>query len=349
MQFTAEQIANLLKGQVEGDPQKSVDQLSKIEEATPNSLTFLANQKYEHFIYEVEAGVIVINEDLVLQKPVKSTLVRVKNAYTSFTELLKVYNELINDKKGREEPTYIHSSAVIGEEHYIGAFAYIGKEVKIGKGVKIYPLVYIGDHVEIGDNVTLFPGVKVYNGCRLGNRVIAHSGSVIGSDGFGFAPREDGSYDKIPQIGNVVVANDVEIGANTVIDRATLGSTRIAEGVKLDNLIQIAHNVEVGPHTVIAAQTGVSGSTKIGERAVLGGQVGVVGHISIAKGSQIQAQSGVNRTIMEEHKKWGGSPAFPYNNELRSQVLYSKLPELEKRIAELERQLKEKNNTNFTG
>lgn len=345
MQFTAEQIANLLKGRVEGDPGRLVNQLSKIEEATPNSLTFLANLKYEHFIYEVEAGVIVINEDLVLQKPVKSTLVRVKNAYTSFTELLKLYDELINDKKGREEPVYIDASAQIGDDHYIGAFAYIGKNVKIGKGVKIYPLVYIGDHVEIGDQVTLLPGVKVYNGCQLGDRVTVHSGAIIGSDGFGFAPREDGSYDKIPQIGNVIVGNDVEIGANTVVDRATLGSTRIHNGVKLDNLIQIAHNVEVGAHTVVAAQTGVSGSTKIGQRVVLGGQVGVVGHISIADGSQIQAQSGVNRSIVEENKKWGGSPAFPYNNELRSQVLYSKLPELEKRIAELERQLKEKNNS----
>lgn len=345
MQFTAEQIANLLKGRVEGNPDRLVNQLSKIEEATPDSLTFLANLKYEHYIYEVEAGVIVINEDLVLQKPVKSTLVRVKNAYTSFTELLKLYDELINDKKGREEPVYIDASAQIGDDHYIGAFAYIGKNVKIGRGVKIYPLVYIGDHVEIGNQVTLLPGVKVYNGCQLGDRVTVHSGAIIGSDGFGFAPREDGSYDKIPQIGNVIVGNDVEIGANTVVDRATLGSTRIHEGVKLDNLIQIAHNVEVGAHTVVAAQTGVSGSTKIGQRVVLGGQVGVVGHISIAGGSQIQAQSGVNRSIVEENKKWGGSPAFPYNNELRSQVLYSKLPELEKRIAELERQLKEKNNS----
>ncbi|HIY75152.1 MAG TPA: UDP-3-O-(3-hydroxymyristoyl)glucosamine N-acyltransferase [Candidatus Sphingobacterium stercorigallinarum] len=345
MQFTAEQIANLLKGRVEGNPDRLVNQLSKIEEATPDSLTFLANLKYEHYIYEVEAGVIVINEDLVLQKPVKSTLVRVKNAYTSFTELLKLYDELINDKKGREEPVYIDASAQIGDDHYIGAFAYIGKNVKIGRGVKIYPLVYIGDHVEVGDQVTLLPGVKVYNGCQLGDRVTVHSGAIIGSDGFGFAPREDGSYDKIPQIGNVIVGNDVEIGANTVVDRATLGSTRIHEGVKLDNLIQIAHNVEVGAHTVVAAQTGVSGSTKIGQRVVLGGQVGVVGHISIAGGSQIQAQSGVNRSIVEENKKWGGSPAFPYNNELRSQVLYSKLPELEKRIAELERQLKEKNNS----
>ena len=345
MQFTAEQIATLLKGQVEGNPETLVDQLSKIEEAGPKSLTFLANPKYEHFIYDTDAGIIVINEDLALQKAVKSTLIRVKNAYTAFTELLKLYDEMRNERSGIDEQVYIHESSSIGQNPYIGAFSYIGKNVVIGNQVKIYPQVYIADDVKIGDNSVLLPGVKVYKDCIIGNRVIIHAGSVIGSDGFGFAPKEDGSYEKIPQIGNVIIEDDVEIGANTVIDRATLGSTRILKGVKLDNLIQIAHNVEVGSNTVIAAQTGISGSTKIGENVVLGGQVGVVGHISIAKGSQVQAQSGINRSILEENKKWGGSPAFPYSNELRSQVLYSKLPELEKRIAELERQLNQKNNS----
>lgn len=345
MQFTAEQIATLLKGQVEGNPETLVDQLSKIEEAGPKSLTFLANPKYEHFIYDTDAGVIVINEDLALQKTVKATLIRVKNAYTAFTELLKLYDEMRNERSGIDEQVFIHESSSIGQNPYIGAFSYIGKNVVIGNQVKIYPQVYIADDVKIGDNSVLLPGVKVYKDCIIGNRVIIHAGSVIGSDGFGFAPKEDGSYEKIPQIGNVIIEDDVEIGANTVIDRATLGSTRILKGVKLDNLIQIAHNVEVGSNTVIAAQTGVSGSTKIGENVVLGGQVGVVGHISIAKGSQVQAQSGINRSILEENKKWGGSPAFPYSNELRSQVLYSKLPELEKRITELEKQLNEKNNS----
>lgn len=345
MQFTAEQIATLLKGKVEGNPETLVDQLSKIEEAGAKSLTFLANPKYEHYIYDSGAGIIVINEDLPLQKPVKSTLIRVKNAYSAFTELLKLYDAMRNERSGIDEQVYIHESSSIGQEPYIGAFSYIGKKVVIGNHVKIYPQVYIGDDVKIGDNTVLLPGVKVYKDCVVGNRVIIHAGSVIGSDGFGFAPKEDGSYDKIPQIGNVIIEDDVEIGANTVIDRATLGSTRILKGVKLDNLIQIAHNVEIGANTVIAAQTGVSGSTKIGENVVLGGQVGVVGHINIAKGSQVQAQSGINRSILEENKKWGGSPAFPYNNELRSQVLYSKLPELEKRIAELERQLNDKNNS----
>lgn len=345
MQFTAEQIATLLKGQVEGNPETLVDQLSKIEEAGPKSLTFLANPKYEHFIYDTDAGIIVINEDLALQKTVKATLIRVKNAYTAFTELLKLYDEMRNERSGIDEQVFIHESSSIGQNPYIGAFSYIGKNVVIGNQVKIYPQVYIADDVKIGDNSVLLPGVKVYKDCIIGNRVIIHAGSVIGSDGFGFAPKEDGSYEKIPQIGNVIIEDDVEIGANTVIDRATLGSTRILKGVKLDNLIQIAHNVEVGSNTVIAAQTGVSGSTKIGENVVLGGQVGVVGHISIAKGSQVQAQSGINRSILEENKKWGGSPAFPYSNELRSQVLYSKLPELEKRITELEKQLNEKNNS----
>ncbi|MGV6946823.1 UDP-3-O-(3-hydroxymyristoyl)glucosamine N-acyltransferase [Sphingobacterium kyonggiense] len=345
MQFTAEQIANLLHGTVEGNPEVLVDKLSKIEESCPSSLTFLSNPKYEHFIYEIEAGIIVINEDLNLQKPVKSTLVRVKNAYTAFTELLKLYDQLRNERSGIEEPVFIHETAQLGEGNYIGAFTYIGKQVKIGNQVKIYPQVYIGDDVEIGDGSIIFPGVKIYRDCKLGKQVIIHSGTVVGSDGFGFAPQEDGSYSKIPQIGNVIIEDQVEIGANTVIDRATLGSTIIRKGVKLDNLIQIAHNVEVGYNTVIAAQTGISGSTKIAEQVVLGGQVGVVGHISIAKGTQVQAQSGVNKSLKEEYKKWGGSPAFPYNNELRSQVLYSKLPEMERRIAELEKQLKEKNNS----
>lgn len=345
MQFTAEQIANLLHGTVEGNPEVIVDQLSKIEESTTSSLTFLSNPKYEHFIYEIEAGIIVINEDLHLQKPVKSTLVRVKNAYSAFTELLKLYEQMLNDRSGIEEPVSIHESVQMGTDLYIGSFAYIGKHVKIGNRVKIYPQVYIGDNVEIGDGSVIYPGVKIYRDCILGKEVVIHSGSVIGSDGFGFAPQEDGSYAKIPQIGNVVIEDQVEIGANTVLDRATLGSTIIRKGVKLDNLIQIAHNVEVGNNTVIAAQTGISGSTKIAEQVVLGGQVGVVGHISIAKGTQVQAQSGVNKSLKEEYKKWGGSPAFPYNNELRSQVLYSKLPEMERRIAELEKQLKEKNNS----
>ncbi|MFC3200141.1 UDP-3-O-(3-hydroxymyristoyl)glucosamine N-acyltransferase [Parapedobacter deserti] len=339
MQFSAHQIATLLNGSLEGSPDVMVEQLAKIEEASSGCLSFLSNPKYEQYIYSTKASVVIVNEDLKLDRPVKSTLIRVKNAYSSFSQLLELYNRMRLDKTGIEEPVYIHPSATIGKNVYIGGFAYIDKNVVIGDNCKIYPHVYVGDNAKIGKDTTLFPRVTVYFDCIIGERVIIHSGAVIGSDGFGFAPQDDGTYNKINQIGNVVVEDDVEIGANTVIDRATMGSTIIREGVKLDNLIQVAHNVEIGKNTVIAAQSGISGSTKIGEHVVIGGQVGVVGHISIANGSQIQAQSGVNRTIAEGEKKWSGSPAAPYNAQMRSQVVYSRLPELERRIEELEQLL----------
>ncbi|UIR55583.1 UDP-3-O-(3-hydroxymyristoyl)glucosamine N-acyltransferase [Sphingobacterium sp. SRCM116780] len=344
MQFTAQQIASLLNGSIEGNPDIEVSNLAKIEEASLGDLSFLSNPKYEHFLYETNASIVIVNEEQQLLSALKSTLtiIRVKNAYAAFSTLLNIYNEVRLDRKGREEPSFIHSSTEIGEDGYIGAFVYIGKDGKIGKNVKIYPQVYIGDNVVIGDNTTLFPGVKIYQDCILGKNVIVHSGTVIGSDGFGFAPQEDGTYAKVPQIGNVVIEDDIEIGANTVIDRATMGSTILHQGVKLDNLIQIAHNVELGKNTVIAAQTGVSGSSKIGENVVLGGQVGVVGHISVADRSQVQAQSGINKTITEENKKWAGSPILGYQSNMRSQVIYAKLPDLEKRITQLERLLKEK-------
>lgn len=342
MQFSAQQIATLLNGTIEGNPEVTVSQLSKIDEGNPQSISFLANPKYEQYLYDSEAAVVVVNEDLSLErgKTVKPTLIRVKNAYEAFSELLKLYEKLRSDKVGREEFTFVHESARLGENYYIGAFSYIGKEAVIGNNVKIHPQVFVGDGVKIGDNCTILPGVKICHDCVIGNNVVVHAGTVIGSDGFGFAPREDGSYSKVPQIGNVVIEDDVEIGSNATIDRATLGSTVIRRGAKLDNLIQIAHNVEVGKHTVVAAQSGISGSTKVGEHVVIGGQVGIVGHITIANGTQIQAQSGVNRSLTEENRKWAGSPAFPYSTELRSQVLYAKLPELEKRIAELEKQIK---------
>ncbi|SKB92908.1 UDP-3-O-[3-hydroxymyristoyl] glucosamine N-acyltransferase [Parapedobacter luteus] len=339
MQFSAHQIATLVNGSLEGNPDVMVEQLAKIEEASTGSLSFLSNPKYEQYLYTTRASVIIINEDLKLDRPIASTLIRVKNAYTAFSLLLELYNKMRLDKAGIEEPVFIHPSAKIGKNVYIGAFAYIDKDVVIGDNAKIYPHVYIGDNVKIGHDTTLFAGVSVYFDCVIGSHVIIHSGTVIGSDGFGFAPQEDGTYNKISQIGNVVIEDKVEIGANTVIDRATMGSTIIREGVKLDNLIQIAHNVEIGKHTVIAAQSGISGSTKVGENTVIGGQVGIVGHINIANGSQIQAQSGVNRTIAEEGKKWSGSPAAPYNAQMRSQVVYSRLPELERRLEELEQLL----------
>lgn len=342
MQFTAEQIATLLNGKVEGNPEAAVSQLAKIEEGFEGALSFLSNRKYENYLYDTLSSIVIVNNDLVLQKPVKATLIRVEDAYTSFSELLKVYNAMRLERSGREENSFVHQTAEIGKDGYIGAFAYISKDVKIGDNVKIYPHVYIGDNVRIGDNVVLYPGVIIYHDCVLGNHITIHSGSVIGSDGFGFAPQADGSYEKVPQIGNVILEDNIEIGANTVVDRATLGSTVVRKGVKLDNLIQVAHNAEIGKNTVIAAQSGISGSSKVGEQVVLGGQVGVVGHISIANGSQVQAQSGINRSIKEENKKWGGTPVAPFTSQLRSQVVYTRLPELEKRIAELEKMLKDK-------
>ena len=342
MQFSAEQIATLLNGKVEGNPDILVSQLAKIEEGFEGALSFLANRKYEQYLYETQSSIVIVNQDLVLQKPVTATLIRVQDAYTSFSELLNIYHALRIERAGREENAFVHDTVQIGEGGYIGAFSYISKDVKIGNNVKIYPRVYIGDNVIIGDNSVLFPGVTIYYDCVIGANVVIHSGTVVGSDGFGFAPQADGSYEKIPQIGNVIIEDNIEIGANTVIDRATMGSTVLRKGVKLDNLIQIAHNVEIGSNTVIAAQTGVSGSSKIGKNVVLGGQVGVVGHITIADGTQVQAQSGINRTIKDINKKWGGTPVAPYTSQLRSQVVYTKLPELEKRIIELEKLLKEK-------
>lgn len=340
MQFTAKQIATILEGRVDGNPDALVSQLSKIEEGSGGSLAFLSNPKYEHFLYNTRASVVIVNSDLVLQKPVSATLIRVHDAYTAFSKLLDLYQSMKIDKSGREEPSFVDESAVIGEGFYVGAFAYIGKNVEIGKNVKIYPHVYIGDNVKIGDNSVLFSGVKIYHDCVLGESSIIHSSAVIGSDGFGFAPQEDGSYQKVPQIGNVIIEDHIEIGANTVVDRATVGSTILRKGVKLDNLIQIAHNAEIGHNTVVAAQTGISGSTKIGSNVVLGGQVGVVGHITIADGSQVQAQTGINRSIKEPNKKWGGTPVMPYGGQLRSHVVYTKLPELEKRLIEVEKIIK---------
>jgi len=337
MQFTAQEIAFVLNGTVEGDALATVNQLAKIEEGAAGSLSFLANPKYEQYLYTTNASVVIVNNDLVLTEPVKTTLIRVDNAYSAFSVLLEKYNTVKLHKTGIEQPSFIHPSAQIGEDVYIGAFAYIGPNVKVGNNSKIYPNTYVADNVTIGQNSTLFAGVKVYFDCVLGDNVIIHSGAIIGSDGFGFAPNADGTYTKVAQIGNVILEDNVEVGSNTTIDRATMGSTIIRKGVKLDNLVQIAHNVEISSNTVIAAQSGISGSTKIGENVVVGGQVGMVGHITIAKGSQFQAQSGVGRSITEEGKKWAGAPAFSYAGNMRSQVVFQRLPELEKRIAELEK------------
>ncbi|WP_431199376.1 UDP-3-O-(3-hydroxymyristoyl)glucosamine N-acyltransferase [Mucilaginibacter sp. P19] len=305
MQFTAHDISLLLNGTVEGDPSATVSQLAKIEEAGAGSLSFLANPKYEQFLYTTNASIVIVNNDQQLTEPVKATLIRVENAYSAFTVLLDKYNTFRLDKKGIEQPSFIHPTAQVGAGVYIGAFAYIGQNASIGDNCKIYPNVNVGDNATLGNNVTLFAGATVYFDCVIGNNVIVHSGAVIGSDGFGFAPNPDGTYTKIAQIGNVILEDDVEVGSNTTIDRATMGSTIVRKGAKIDNLIQIAHNVEIGAHTVIAAQSGISGSTKIGERVVIGGQVGFAGHLNIANGSQFSAQTGINGSITEEGKAWG--------------------------------------------
>ena len=341
MQLTAHQIGILLEGTVEGNPEVIVNQLSKIEEASEGSLSFLANSKYEQFVYNSGASVIIVNDDFVPAHPIKATIIKVKNAYSAFSVLLEKYDELIKSKKsGVETPSFIHPTAKIGKDVFIGALAYIGPNVIVGDGSKIYPNTYLADNVVIGKNVTLYSGVKVYFNCTIGDHVIIHSGAIIGGDGFGFVKGPEGSYKKVSQIGNVVIEDNVEIGANTTIDRATMGSTILRKGVKLDNLIQIAHNVEIGANTVIAAQTGISGSTKIGENCIIGGQVGIVGHISIANGSNIGAKSGVNNTIKEENQSWNGLPLTSLRESLKVQVVTRRLPDLEKRIVDLENIIK---------
>jgi len=338
MQFTALQIATLIKGKIEGDPESKVSHVAKIEEATDGSLSFIANPKYEEFLYSTQASVIIINETLEVSGKVKPTLIRVHDAYSSFAFLLEKYNEILSrsGKYGIEQPSYVSKTASIGKDVYIGAFSYIGDNVIIGDHVRILPGCYIGDNVVINHESKIYSGVKIYEGCSIGSRVVIHSGTVIGGDGFGFAPQQDGTYRKVPQIGNVIIEDDVEVGANTTIDRATMGSTVIRRGVKLDNLIQIAHNVEVGENTVIAAQTGISGSTKIGRNCVIGGQVGIVGHIQIADGTRINAQSGLSKSIVTSGLTLTGTPAYDYKSSLKSQAIFRNLPELHQRLIKLE-------------
>ncbi len=343
MQFTAQQIATLLQGKLEGDPDAKVSDVAKIEEAKAGSLCFISNQKYEEYLYTTAASIIIVNDTLELSQPISPTLIRVKDAYSSFAALLEQYNAIISGagKTGIEQPSYVSPTASIGKDVYIGAFAYVGDNAKIGNGVKIYPGSYIGNNVIIGDNSKIYSGVKIYDECRIGKNTVFHSGTVIGGDGFGFAPLNDGSYKKIPQIGNVIIEDDVEIGSNTTVDRATMGSTIIRKGVKLDNLIQIAHNVEIGENTVIAAQTGVSGSTKVGKNCVIGGQVGIVGHIHIADGTKINAQSGLSKSIANPATTLNGTPAFEYKSSLKSQAVFRNLPDLQHRLQKLEETVQE--------
>ncbi len=342
MTFSAAQIAMLINGTVEGDAAVQVAGFGKIEEAQQGQLAFLANPKYEEFLYTTQASVIIVNDTQVLSKPIGATLIRVPDAYSAFAVLLAKYQEIVSQQMtGIQEPSYISKTAKLGDNIFVGAFAYLGENVVIGNNVKIYPHVFVGNNVRVDDNTTLHAGVKIYHDCVLGQQVVVHAGTVIGSDGFGFAPQPDGSFKKVPQIGNVVIEDQVEIGANATIDRATIGSTLIKKGAKLDNLIQIAHNVEVGYSSVIAAQAGISGSTKIGKGVMIGGQAGVVGHISIADGSKINAQSGVSKSIKRKDSAVTGSPAFDYTAALRSQVVTRNLPEIEKRLQELEQLVKQ--------
>lgn len=349
MQFTAKQIADLIEGKIEGNPDVSVSSFGKLEEAKKGQLAFLANPKYEEYIYSTKASVIIINNSLELEKELDATLIRVPDAYSSFAVLLTEYAKMARENlTGIQQPVFIDATARLGENVFIGAFCYLGENVIIGNNVKIFPQVYLGNNVTIDEGSVLFPGVKIHHDCVIGKNVAIHAGAVIGGDGFGFAPQQDGSFKKVPQIGNVVVEDNVEIGANSAIDRATIGSTIIKEGAKLDNLIQIAHNVEIGSNTVIAAQSGISGSTKVGKNVMMGGQAGIVGHLQIADGTKINAQSGVGKSIKKPNTAVTGSPAFDYGHALRSQILSRNLPELEKRIKQLEEMVEKLNKENVT-
>jgi UDP-3-O-[3-hydroxymyristoyl] glucosamine N-acyltransferase len=344
MEFSIQQIAELLGGEVKGDGTRKVNKLSKIQEGTEGSISFLANPKYENFIYSTNSTAVIVNKTFTPRQAISASLILVDDPYTSFTSLLEQYYSIVNfSKSGIEEPSFIGTNSAAGENIYRGAFSYIGNNCSIGKNVKIYPHAYIGDNVVIGDSTILYSGVKIYANCKIGNNCTLHSGVVIGSDGFGFAPQKDGSYKTIPQVGNVVIEDNVDIGANTVIDCATMGSTVIHSGVKLDNLIQIAHNVEIGKNTVIAAQTGVSGSTVVGENCIIAGQVGIVGHINIASRTTIGAQAGIGKTLEEEGLVLLGSPGFERKQYLKSYAVFKNLPELHQRIKNLEEK-----STNFT-
>ncbi len=341
MQLTAAQIAVLVNGKVEGNADIAVASFGKIEEAQQGQLAFLANPKYDDFLYTTKASIIIVNDTQEFKQPITATLIKVPDAYSAFATLLDKYQQIQQQQlTGIQQPVYIDATAKIGENVFIGAFAYIGKNVVIGDGTKIYPSTFIGDNVTIAQHTILHPGVKIYHDCIIGNNVTIHAGSVIGADGFGFAPQTDGSLKKVPQIGNVLIEDNVEIGSNTCIDRATIGSTIIKSGAKLDNLLQIAHNVEVGNNTVIAAQTGVSGSTKIGNNVMIGGQAGLAGHLTVGDGAKINAQSGLGKSL-KPGQSVTSSPAYDYNKAIRSQATARNLPEMEKRLKELEELVKE--------
>jgi UDP-3-O-[3-hydroxymyristoyl] glucosamine N-acyltransferase len=339
MNFTAAAIAEFLKGKVDGDPRASVNDISKIEEGRPGTLSFLANPKYEKYIYDTQSSVVIVNEDFKPQHAIGATLIRVRNAYESFAELLRLYEQNKPKKTGISQMASVAPSAILGSNLYVGEFTVIHENARIGDGVQLYPQVYIGDNVTIGEGTVIHPGVKVYEGTEIGAHCVIHAGAIIGGDGFGFAPGQENNYQKIPQVGKVVIEDHVEVGANTTIDRATMGATILRKGVKLDNLIMIAHNVEVGENTVMAAQTGISGSTKVGRNCMFGGQVGLIGHITIADGVKIAAQSGIPKNISEEGAVVQGSPAFEFGYYQRCYVLFRNLPKLRDQVNELERKV----------
>ncbi|RLD34339.1 MAG: UDP-3-O-(3-hydroxymyristoyl)glucosamine N-acyltransferase [Bacteroidetes bacterium] len=338
MIFTAKQIAEALNGVVDGNPETEVSNLSKIEEGKAGTLTFLANPKYTSYIYETQASIVIVNQDFTPEKEVHATLVRVKNAYAAFAQLLELYQSTKERKAGISDKAFVAENALIGKNVYIGEFVSIGEHTEIKDNAKIYPHTTIGNHCKIGSNTKIYSGVNIYDECVVGNECTIHAGVIIGADGFGFAPQDDNKYNKVPQIGNVLIEDRVEIGANTAIDRATLGSTIIRRGAKIDNLIQIAHNVEIGENTVIAAQTGISGSTRIGKNCMIGGQVGIIGHLVIANGVKIAAQSGIGKSILEENAIVEGSPAFNVRDYQRSYVHFRRLDNIVKRINKLERE-----------
>ena len=335
MEFTASQIAAFLKGDIEGDPEIKVSSVSKIEEGKPGSLSFLANPKYEKYIYETTASIVLVNRSFQPEKSISATLIKVDNAYEAFASLLDLYQQSMPQKEGSSSLSSIHPTARIGDQVYIGEFACVSQNASIGNGSKIYPQAYIGDNVKIGENTIIYAGVKIYKECIIGSNCILHSGVVIGSDGFGFAPQEGSAYKKIPQIGNVVIEDDVEIGSNTTLDRATMGSTIIRKGAKIDNLVQIAHNVEIGENTVIVAQVGISGSTKIGKNCMIAGQAGITGHLNIADEVKIAAQSGVAHDHKIKGEIIGGSPAVEIRRYRKATIIQTQLPELREQVLKL--------------
>lgn len=338
MEFTASQIAALCNGTVEGDGDVKINNFAKIEEGKPGAISFLANVKYTQYIYSTKSSAVLVSKDFVAEEPISATLIRVDDPYATVAHLLQMAQQMMTPVySGIEEPVHIAEGVTVPDDAYIGAFAYIGKNVKLGKGVKIFPQVYLGDNVAIGDNTVLYPGVKIYHGCKVGNRCIIHAGAVIGADGFGFAPTDHG-YDKIPQIGNVTIGDDVEIGANTTIDRAMMGSTQIKDGVKIDNLIQIGHNCVIGEMTAMAAQAGVAGSTKVGKQCMIGGQVGLAGHITIGDDVQIAAQSGLHKDVPSGSRLFG-APAMDIKEAARQTIYIKRLPELNKTVSQLKKEL----------